>query len=438
MEKELSNHLKKSQANIITVVIIILVVMTGIVVLYNTVIPLLKSKGGEASLSVFIIRLDHSKKPLIIQENEEKYVVFNVKRNNAAGELIGIKFFAMDSTGNIYSYSERDINKLPKELETKEFKISYHQFNYNGLEDLIGFYFAPIIKENKKEIIGIPSTKMTIVVPPCTSDAECDDSLSCTERDVCEDGLCKYYDDDNDCGCNSDCTDRECGPDPICGRSCGNCPSEDICSDGNCVKPFEGLIAYYPFDENSDDKSGNENHGIVYNGAYLTSGKIEKAYYFDGVDDYVSAPLNEFLYGNSPRTFSIWFKLESYEHKGDNLNLIMIGNEESNDGFYIIVMANGASLCTGQWGGGDISCYEEHIELGEWYHVATTFNGIESILYVNGQKIGPTSRSFDTSKTELFIGGSSEGWERTNVVIDEVKIYNRALTQQEIDSLVNI
>ena len=75
--------------------------------------------------------------------------------------------------------------------------------------------------------------------------------------------------------------------------------------------PFNfGLIAWYPFDGNASDKSGNGNHGTV-NGATLGTdrhGNLSRAYIFDGVDDFIGLPQDKLLDGAEDATISVWFK----------------------------------------------------------------------------------------------------------------------------------
>ena len=76
--------------------------------------------------------------------------------------------------------------------------------------------------------------------------------------------------------------------------------------------PTNGLVAYYPFNGNANDESGNSNHGTVY-GPILTSdrfGATNQAYDFDGNNDYIVS--NSVLpIGNSIRSISVWFNTPS-------------------------------------------------------------------------------------------------------------------------------
>ena len=76
----------------------------------------------------------------------------------------------------------------------------------------------------------------------------------------------------------------------------------------------DGLVAYYPFNGNADDLSGNGNNGIVH-GAALTEdrfGNANSAYHFDGIDDYIMIPHSEdFKFGVYDFTISLWLQYPS-------------------------------------------------------------------------------------------------------------------------------
>ena len=75
--------------------------------------------------------------------------------------------------------------------------------------------------------------------------------------------------------------------------------------------PTEGLVAYYPFNGNANDESGNENNGVV-DGATLTTDRFENnenAYNFDGLETFITLP-NDFFNGteNGIYTINFWTK----------------------------------------------------------------------------------------------------------------------------------
>lgn len=77
--------------------------------------------------------------------------------------------------------------------------------------------------------------------------------------------------------------------------------------------PTDGLIAYYPFNGNANDVSGNKSNALSF-GATLTSdrfGKANNAYRFNGSTDYMNASIPNIPIGNSSRTISGWFKTDN-------------------------------------------------------------------------------------------------------------------------------
>ncbi len=88
--------------------------------------------------------------------------------------------------------------------------------------------------------------------------------------------------------------------------------------------PTEGLIAYYPFNGNANDESGNGNDGTVY-GATLTTdrfGNKNAAYVFDGIDDYIWLG-NKAEFKPEKITIAAWFKTNSIKSGYDNSNLLI-------------------------------------------------------------------------------------------------------------------
>ena len=82
--------------------------------------------------------------------------------------------------------------------------------------------------------------------------------------------------------------------------------------------PTDGLIAYYPFNGNANDESGNGNDGIIYN-AVLTDdmdGNSDSAMKFDGAGDYIRVPLSDSFAINGEVTFSFWLKKTDLQSDG--------------------------------------------------------------------------------------------------------------------------
>jgi len=209
------------------------------------------------------------------------------------------------------------------------------------------------------------------------------------------------------------------------------------------ASPIEGLVGYWGFNEGSGDtahdSSGNGNDGIISDATWVDSGNCGKALSFDGVDDYVDCGHTDSL---TLTTFSVsaWIRIED----GDGFNIPVV-----NKGGYGYDSpgknANyGLSVDDNKFSGG----FEEHdgkdhfVESsdayndGNWHFVVVTYDKKYLILYVDGDEVDreETSANPELDNTRpLTIGKNALLDDRYfNGQVDEVRIYNRALTQSEI------
>jgi hypothetical protein len=201
----------------------------------------------------------------------------------------------------------------------------------------------------------------------------------------------------------------------------------------------QNLAAYYPFNSNSNDESGNNHHANVL-GAVLTAdkdGNLNSAYYFDGVDDYID--LGDWENGG-PMSFTFWARWDAFNNysriidlgNGASSNNIIISNYQTNSGLFFSTYNSGEkSLIT-----------TNTITQYQWDFYAATFdiNGVMTV-YKNGNQINQRTNGISPVKiirTSQFIGKSNfsqDGY--FNGSIDELRIYNSALTNGEILNLYN-
>jgi len=218
----------------------------------------------------------------------------------------------------------------------------------------------------------------------------------------------------------------------------------------------DGLVAYYLFDGNANDLSGNANHGVVY-GAQLTVdrfGRADHAYLFDGLDDTIEAPHSASLDITGPITVSCWVKAhDTYWRSG---LVIKAPDYDPSVGYHLRTVYDKAhfglyySAGSTHKGGGAAS--DTLVNDNVWHLVTGTYNGSEIRMYVDGQleTLTPYSIGYESNMAALQIGHYyypySDLWGpghegRNNVTlngaIDEVRIYNRALDQSEITELYN-
>jgi hypothetical protein len=196
--------------------------------------------------------------------------------------------------------------------------------------------------------------------------------------------------------------------------------------------PTDGLVGYWPFNGNANDESGNGNNGTV-NGATLTTdrfGNSNGAYSFDGNDNYISVP-NIAAIGNTSRTFSAWVNLNNIDYSC----LISTGTAVPNSTFNLRFYLGKMNIMG--WGNDYDSNASISISNPTWYYCTVTFDTINLKFYLNGQLYSSDLASFNTFGQNNYFGKSNHinnEW-YLNGSLDDIAIWNRALTQEEITQL---
>jgi hypothetical protein len=211
-----------------------------------------------------------------------------------------------------------------------------------------------------------------------------------------------------------------------------------------------GLVAYYPFCGNANDQTGNGNNGLV-NEATLTTdrfGNANSAYSFDGVNDFISCLNNNIPMANSSRTFSAWFYLTPTSGYSDGYSLISYGTNSFPDGRLndVNINQNGIWYNAHQYYASSSSSVNN---TNSWNNLVVTYDNtnISNIkIYFNGLLIPTTNNNIgnvsilNTLNTNVQFGKAINQYASYfyfNGKIDDIGIWNRALTQQEITQLYN-
>ncbi|MDA7679797.1 hypothetical protein N8622_00905 [bacterium] len=205
----------------------------------------------------------------------------------------------------------------------------------------------------------------------------------------------------------------------------------------------EGLVAYYPFNGNANDESGNGNDGTVH-GATLDvnrHGESGKAYSFDGENDYITyeridSNFNQF-------TITAWAKPKS---AGGLRYIIDNGSLENGAGaaFRLELMNEGIlyyALGIGDKWEHKPSGYNSGWKLDQWTQFTLSHNGNSCVLYQNGLKISSIENKYNVTlgNGTIFLG--KEGFSNSYFFdgsIDDVRIYNRALSELEVKELYDL
>ncbi|MDM8559048.1 LamG domain-containing protein [Candidatus Parabeggiatoa sp. HSG14] len=211
------------------------------------------------------------------------------------------------------------------------------------------------------------------------------------------------------------------------------------------LKLTNGLVAYYPFNGNANDVSGNGHHGTV-KGATLTKdrlGNADSAYEFDGTDDYIdmkdSPLIQSLVFGHG--TVLVWFKTHATKW-GDTVGYYNAGDGE--DGFLLRYQHNGSIYFILGDSSGNNEAYslaKHHLGNDKWHYVANVWDGSEMFLYVDGKLVDSkpyeVRSKYHWKPVRLTVGAypSDTSIGTFKGQIDDIRIYNRALTDVEIKSL---
>jgi len=203
----------------------------------------------------------------------------------------------------------------------------------------------------------------------------------------------------------------------------------------------QGLVAHYSFENNVLDLSGNGNHGVN-NGAIFVDGKSGKALKFDGNDYATLVGSNVLMPDPKSWTISAWFKPGSITSStGSGGNRIITFHRGSTRTAVSLMVGSGnkAKVCySNNAGGGGDTCtpiLSATISANTWYFFTATYDGANVRMYIDNnvpvivsETISPTP-----SLDKAFIGrGEDSGSYYFNGTIDEVKIWNYALSADEI------
>jgi hypothetical protein len=202
-----------------------------------------------------------------------------------------------------------------------------------------------------------------------------------------------------------------------------------------------GLVASYNFNAGTGttlaDNSGNNNNGTLTNGpTWTTSGKYGPALAFDGVNDKVVVPDADSLDLTTKLTLEAWVYPTGTMSGWDTILM----KEQPSSNLLYVLYANGDANLPNAWlwlGSEQGIQGTTTLPLNTWSHLALTYDGATLRLYVNGQLVQSRSQTGSLPSTSgvLSIGNNSI-WpdEAFFGRIDEIRIYNRALTQQEIQT----
>lgn len=218
--------------------------------------------------------------------------------------------------------------------------------------------------------------------------------------------------------------------------------------DATFIRVIDGLVACWHFDEASGtiayDTSGNDNDGLIYGGATWTTGKYGEALYFDGYDDYVDCG-SDYTSISTEFTVELWMKTSDTTKKGTPVSYATTNPNYGNE--ILLYNYKGFATCIGgskKWTG--VSAND-----GSWHHIVWVWRSSDGniklykdnlVAYQGTLQAGyvinhGTDRRLILAQEQDTVGDAFQSYQAFKGIMDEVRIYNRYLSPDEIADLYN-
>jgi len=237
-----------------------------------------------------------------------------------------------------------------------------------------------------------------------------------------------------------------------CGWSNQWCQDTDMTGDGTvviddlgqlagdwlAVESMDPMVAYWQLDEAGGDTANDaigDNHGTLYGNKMWTTGKHDGALYFDGAGDYVRVADNVVFDFADEFTVCAWVRPDIADTNGWVVNRYDVASQ---DGYYLCQRSSGS----GKWSfvifinGGFAMCQSDAAPVsGVWSHIAGKRDASGNVtLYVNGVPQADTDFivGLINSSGDLLMGIDHNLNNDFTGAIDDVRVYDRALTDGEI------
>jgi hypothetical protein len=199
-----------------------------------------------------------------------------------------------------------------------------------------------------------------------------------------------------------------------------------------------GLVGWWMFDETSGttakDSSGNANNGTVVGNPKWVPGKIGGAFEFDG-STYINCGRKASLNPRNQITMSFWFKVKAFTNTWECFLA-------KGDGHYRAARSGGTGNATHMGiSGGNYFDATTVVTDDQWHHWAGIYDGTTARIYLDGKLDGSAiygGQMGDSSSYDLYIGENQQATGRLlHGLLDDVRIYDRALTEQQLLDLIN-
>ncbi len=207
--------------------------------------------------------------------------------------------------------------------------------------------------------------------------------------------------------------------------------------------PAHGLMADYPFNGNANDETENKNHGAI-NGAVLVNDRFDypnKAFRFDGVNDYIEIPYSPANHPVHEISVVSWFKIDSLRGHQDLVSTNQFG------GYALEFHADNQLYWELNIGGhySNVHVRAAEVTRHQWHCVVGMYDGQSLKIYLDGilkeERAQPGTIHY-AYQNSVLIGadayekkGPDPGFGYFQGDLDDIRIYNRVLSESEIQTL---
>jgi hypothetical protein len=193
-----------------------------------------------------------------------------------------------------------------------------------------------------------------------------------------------------------------------------------------------GLVARYTFESNGNDLSGNSNNAVVANNILYQPGEAGLAAVFDGSSSYFDIPESPSLILTGPMTIAAWV------NPANENNFVALVDKDYNYLGYTFYLAYNQVFMQISSTSSSSRLYAGNVPVNTWSHIAGVYDGSQILIYVNGVLVGQTpAGGLSNCAKDLYIGmyGSPGSGRYFPGLMDNVRIYNRALSAAEVQNL---
>ncbi len=209
--------------------------------------------------------------------------------------------------------------------------------------------------------------------------------------------------------------------------------------------PVVSPIGHWKLDDGNGltvaDASGNGLAGALVNRPVWTSGRLGGGLSLNGTNDYVQIP-NPGPLSPQKMTLSLWVNPSSFSNANGSSMLANVGLHDASDGYYGLAIDTAgkpvAMLNIGDGEGNAVRLKGSALTVGQWSHLAMTYDNATLKLYVDGVAAGqvPINRVRTTSPAPLVVGRRGDAAHYFKGILDDVQLYSQALSAVDIAGLV--